>query len=158
MTQSGLRGAIDGVPWKKGVSGNPGGRPKGLARLVRELTNDGAQLVNLQMRIMTGRLKVKRRNKDGVEFEQVPSIQDRQKALEWLADRGFGKSVETHTLQNPDGTNIRQTLILALAQAVARGDVTVRDITPLDESKRAISNPGAFEALPDDTVNANGIE
>ena len=38
--------------WKKGESGNPGGRPKGIVVLVREMTNDGEKLVNTMMKIM----------------------------------------------------------------------------------------------------------
>ena len=38
-------GAPRGRPFQPGVSGNPGGRPKGLARYVRELVGDDGQQI-----------------------------------------------------------------------------------------------------------------
>jgi hypothetical protein len=85
-----------GRPFKPGQSGNPGGRPKGLASLVREQTGDGKELVELTLKIMRGELTVTRRTKAGIAYEQTPSHKDRMAAVEWLADRGWGKPVETH--------------------------------------------------------------
>ena len=73
----------NGRPFKPGQSGNPGGRPKGLAVLVREKTGDGTQLVNVMAGIAQGKLLVEKR---------PPSHRDRIQAVEWLADRGFGSS------------------------------------------------------------------
>ena len=39
------RGENLGRPWRKGESGNPGGRPKGFAALIRETTDNGKALV-----------------------------------------------------------------------------------------------------------------
>jgi hypothetical protein len=61
------------------LSGNPGGRPKGLARRVRELVgNDGHEIVEFMFETMSN--------------EQARTA-DRLEAAAWLADRGFGKAV-----------------------------------------------------------------
>ena len=71
----------DGRPWlfKPGQTGNAGGRPKGLAQLVRQETKDGAELVAFMLRILRGRKQPTRY---------------RLEAAAWLADRGFGKAVQ----------------------------------------------------------------
>jgi hypothetical protein len=38
-----------------GQSGNPGGRPKGLAHLCRELTDNGEEIVRFMVDVMKGR-------------------------------------------------------------------------------------------------------
>ena len=70
-----------GRPFPKGVSGNPGGRPRGLAAYVRENTGDGKEMVDLMATIMRGETI------DGI----APRIRDRMEAASWLADRAFGK-------------------------------------------------------------------
>ena len=39
------RGGVTGAGFVPGVSGNPGGRPKGLARTVREMVGEDGSLV-----------------------------------------------------------------------------------------------------------------
>lgn len=66
-----------------GVSGNPGGRPRGFASFIREHTRDGEELAELVLRIARGeRLEGERRR---------PSLRMRLEAISWLADRGFGR-------------------------------------------------------------------
>jgi hypothetical protein len=55
---------VVGRPFEKGQSGNPGGRPKGLAARVRDVTDDGKEIVELMQ------------------------------VAEWLADRGWGRAVQ----------------------------------------------------------------
>ena len=74
---------VVGRPFPKGVSGNPGGRPRGLAAYVRENTDGGAELVELMVSVMRG----------DVIGGQAPRIRDRMDAATWLADRAFGKAV-----------------------------------------------------------------
>ena len=74
---------VVGRPFPKGVSGNPGGRPRGLAAYVRENTDGGAEIVELMVSVMRG----------DVIGGQVPRIRDRIDAATWLADRAFGKAV-----------------------------------------------------------------
>ena len=64
--------------WAKGVSGNPGGRPKGLARATRELVGeDGMALVELWWQIAQ---------------DPMQRTRDRLEASKLLADRGWGKA------------------------------------------------------------------
>jgi len=114
------RGGCTRKGFLPGFSGNPGGRPKGLASLVRSKTKNGKELVDLMLKIMRGKLTVTRYTSEGVKYEQTPSIQDRQKALEWLADRGFGKCDSVVSLQNPDGSNLIAPSILEAAAALAK--------------------------------------
>ena len=89
---------VVGRPFLKGVSGNPGGRPRGLAAYVRENTDGGEEIVQLMVGILRG----------NVIGGQVPKIRDRMDAATWLADRAFGKAVaqvETKSLNVDMGLN-----------------------------------------------------
>jgi hypothetical protein len=69
-----------GRPFPKGVSGNPGGRPRGFVQAIRATTKDGEELVRFMVRVLRGQVR-------GVR------VRDRLEAATWLADRGFGKPV-----------------------------------------------------------------
>lgn len=69
-----------GRPFPKGVSGNPGGRPRGLVAKIRLETREGEELVAFMLRVFRN-AKAKDR--------------DRMEAATWLADRGFGRPVQT---------------------------------------------------------------
>jgi hypothetical protein len=75
---------VIGRPFRKGVSGNPGGRPKGLASYVREQTLEGEELADFYLAIFRGE-KI-----DG----KKPGLRHRMEAGTWLSDRGFGKAVQ----------------------------------------------------------------
>lgn len=78
----------DARPWlfKPGQTGNPGGRPRGLADLVRRETRDGAELVAFMLRVLRGRKQ---------------PLRYRLEAAAWLADRGFGKALQQMELSGP---------------------------------------------------------
>lgn len=78
--------ALRGRPFLPGNSANPGGRPKGLAALVREQTKDGAELVRFMLGVLRGR--------------KTP-LRYRLEAAAWLADRGFGKALQQLELSGP---------------------------------------------------------
>ena len=73
-----LAGGVTGKGFVPGRSGNPGGRPKGLARRVRELVgDDGERIAVFFVEVMT---------------DPKQRTADRLEAARWLADRAFGKS------------------------------------------------------------------
>jgi hypothetical protein len=74
------RGGVTGAGFVPGVSGNPGGRPKGRARTVRELVGeDGALVAEFMLSVM---------------YDERARTRDRLEAGKWLADRAFGRSVQ----------------------------------------------------------------
>ncbi len=79
---------VPGRPFKPGQSGNPGGRPKGLAAAVREMA-PAEDLVRWYQAIWARdevQLAIL-----GVNLEQV-TLAERNKAGEWLTERGYGKA------------------------------------------------------------------
>jgi hypothetical protein len=64
---------IIGRPFPKGVSGNPGGRPRGLAAYVRELVgDDGCRIADFMLAVLE---------------DDAERIETRMEAARWLADR-----------------------------------------------------------------------
>lgn len=74
-------GGITGSGFLPGQSGNPGGRPKGLSRRVRELVGDDGEVIAEYML--------------SVMHDEKARTADRLEAAKWLADRGFGRTVQT---------------------------------------------------------------
>ena len=73
-------GGVTGRGFLPGQSGNPGGRPKGLARRVRELVgHDGSAIVEYMFAVLS---------------DESERTADRMEAARWLADRGFGRAVQ----------------------------------------------------------------
>ena len=68
-------GGTTGSGFVRGQSGNPGGRPKGLSRRVRELVGDDGEAIAVYM------LSVMR--------DEKARTADRLEAAKWLADRGL---------------------------------------------------------------------
>lgn len=86
------------IPWKKGQSGNPGGRPKGLASVIRERSLNGKVLIDFLFDVVDGTIKGQTR--------------DRLTAAQILLDRGYGKAVETSVQVQLDAKNGETTTVL----------------------------------------------
>jgi hypothetical protein len=69
--------------FQPGECRNPGGRPKGLAKRIRELTDDGETLIQQALTVL----------RDG-----DARLRDRAEARHWLTDHGFGKAVVTQEI------------------------------------------------------------
>lgn len=67
--------------FKPGQSGNPGGRPKGLAAKAREATNDGQLLIQFWLDVVAGKIK-------------GATGSDKMRASALLAERGWGRPEE----------------------------------------------------------------
>ena len=61
----------------RGMSGNPGGRPKGLGAYILEHTNEGKELVDFMLRLLRGEL--------------TNDLRVQAQAATWLADRSLGR-------------------------------------------------------------------
>ncbi len=96
------RGGVTGKGFVPGQSGNPGGRPKGLAEKVRKATKDGSLIIGLMMAVVQGK-KI-----DG----QRPKIQYRLDAARWLVDRGWGRPGEAMEHLGPDSTLERSNVVI----------------------------------------------
>jgi hypothetical protein len=77
-------GGVTGRGFQPGQSGNPGGRPRGLATLAREAVGDGRDLIDFYLAVFKGDTKALHTRK--------VTMRDRMQAAEWLAERGWGKA------------------------------------------------------------------
>jgi hypothetical protein len=69
---------VVGRPFEKGQSGNPGGRPKGIAARAREATGDGAALIAYLVAVVEN---------------PAERTADRLEAAKLLLDRGWGRAL-----------------------------------------------------------------
>jgi len=117
----------------KGRSGNPGGRPKGLGKLVSARTSGGADIVNFMADIFhrTGQF----------ESANIP-LPTRMEAGSWLADRLWGKPKQIQEHQGRDGgaiqienTDARERLLFEVEERRARIQEVPR--LPVSEDEHA---------------------
>ena len=91
---------------------NRGGRPKGLAARVREAVGEGADIVEFFARVLR---------------DERASTKDRIEAGKWLADRGWGRALETSVNVDATGTEAGA---LAAGMADATLEALARQLAP----------------------------
>ncbi len=92
-----------------GQTGNPGGRPKGLARVVRETVGaDGWVAI---VRAMYG-----------IAVDEAEASRDRIAASAWLADRGFGKAQQAIDVTS-DGQRVMSAAVTLPVGSMSDGDL-----------------------------------
>ena len=89
--------------FQPGRSGNPAGRPKGLARKLREAFRDeGEKLVEFSISAVLDGFIVSRHPETGEEvYEKVP-VRDRIAVSKLVLDRGWGKAPQSVIIEDED--------------------------------------------------------
>lgn len=102
-----------GKRFEKGVSGNPGGRPKGVTASIKALCGDsGEKLHDLLWLYANGTDK---EIKQKFKCKWGPRHEVRLQAIAELLDRGYGKPIQAVTVGDPDGNPMVFTLKLGNA-------------------------------------------
>jgi hypothetical protein len=120
-----------------GQSGNPGGRPKGLARRVRDIVgDDGSEIVSFMYEVMT---------------DPKARMADRLEAGSWLANRGFGRAVQPVDLDvnQPLALNVSDfstedlELLIAIFEKYAPNVGEIAESGEIPISRPAIESPSS---------------
>ena len=106
--------------WKAGQAGGGIGKPVGMAGYIRSRSLDGRKLADFFFSVLDGKITI-----DGAS----PKFQDRIRAGEWLADRGFGRAIET-TLEL-SGTEEGEELAKKIARELALRNLSI-DVSVVD--------------------------
>jgi len=145
-----------GTPFKAGQSGNPGGRPRGLARKVREVLgdDDGETLARFWAACLTGVLTTYETvtDADGKTSTRavttIVDVKDRLAASKLLSERGWGKPPQFAPIEDEDPLDLSERRSAEVAASLdARMDELAERRRAKDEADAARERPD--EAAPD---------
>lgn len=128
--------------FEAGKSGNPGGRPKGLARMVRQVLgdDDGETLARFWAACLSGEIVTVTTGPNGerVEERTKVSVKDRIDVSKMLAERGWGKPAQFVPIESDDPLGMsEQAAAEAAAGLDARFDEVARKRQEREERENA---------------------
>jgi hypothetical protein len=103
--------------FEKGRTGNPGGRPKGLARKVRDMFgDDGETLIAYAGAVMSGYVMLVHPETQERVYEKV-SVGDRNTMWKHLIERGWGKPAQFVPIDDADPLDFSEADAVELAES-----------------------------------------
>ncbi len=140
MAENGKKKMPEGRPFTKGVSGNPGGRPKGIASSARRILEDAAkQDAAVRAGIESGP-DVLTRFWLNTMADSNADIRIRLAASELLADRAYGKAPMFAPVEGEDPLGLDEEAIHA---AVAEFRAQVIRLAPASDTGEAAPRNGS---------------
>lgn len=115
----------------KGVSGNPGGRPKGVVDYVKAQTNDYMELLDLLLKVSRGEPL------DG----KKPTLREQLDATRELLDRSVGKPTQTIVEK---GDETAKEVLVTMQKLLEKDDAATEDKT---ESAGLPENVSPIDAM-----------
>jgi hypothetical protein len=80
----------------KGYGGNPSGRMKGQIPYIRNLSDDGREMLDHAFKVMRGEVEVPDihflQSGGAIEYVRKPSVKEQAESRNWLAERLWGKA------------------------------------------------------------------
>ena len=113
--------ALASTSWKGGQSGNPGGRPKGIAaiaKLIAKETRDGAEIVEYCLKVFR---------------DANAKPKDRQDAANWLTERFIGKALQHVDVDVTTGRGIDMSKLSPAALAELAAQDADESVSPGDD-------------------------
>lgn len=129
---------VVGRPFEPGKSGNPGGRPKGLAKTVREVLGRAAK-EGEDASIILAEFWA------NVMADPNAKMEHRIKASELLADRGWGKAPQYAPIEDEDPLDLSAERTSALAQEM---DKRIDEVARRRQMREAAQSEPPTEAAP----------